>query len=454
MKFKPHEYQQQLIDHGVSNDLTAWFVGMGLGKTASRLAVWDRLFTDCALRGVLVVAPLRVANLTWSNEVEKWENFRWLKVANLRTKSGQKAWEEGAAHIYTINYESLPKFTEKYLKNKKASELPVDEVFFDESDNAKNPSSKRINFFRKWGRNKFRRCGIQTGTPISNSRLDLFAQIRLLDKGETFGNAYGKWAAQYFEPENTWSQYPKLIPRQGAEELLENAVSHLTKTLKTEDWISWTPHTTRDEVAKLPPEAKKIYNEVEKDLLAQLESGEEVVAVNSAVLVGKLLQITGGNVYTDEGGAEPIHDAKLDALKKIQKRHKSPLLVACQYRHEIERVLEEVDGAEEFTEARLDAWNAGDVPVMVAHPKSIGHGLNLQDGGHVIVWYSLNWSRGLYDQFNARLARQGQKQETIVYHIVIPETVDDAVLGALDHKGKDQAAFLNTLSNIQKLKQK
>ena len=439
MKFTPKPHQATAIAHGIKHPLSAWFVEMGLGKTAARLAVWDYLFADGSLRGVLVVAPLRVAVLTWPNEVEKWDNFAWMKCVDLRTKAGKKAWDEGTADIYTINYEALPRFTRERLKGK-------------------NPSAKRINEFRKLGRPKFERCGIQTGTPISNNRLDLFAQIRLLDQGKRFGNAFGRWRDQYFMADNPYAEWPKFIPRPGAVDQLEEAISDITLTLLSKDHANWTPPATHDVKVVMPAAAKKIYNTVERELLETLQDGFEIIAPNSAALVTKLLQITSGAVYVQQGEdldtrkVEQVHTAKIDALKKLHKDNGcKPMLVSCQYVHERERILEAIDGAEEFSNGRMAAWNRGEIPMIVAHPKSIGHGLNMQDGGNLICWFSLSYSRGLYDQFNARLARQGQEKETQIFRLICPATVDDAVVSALESKDKDQKAFMATLKNIKRL---
>ena len=465
MKFIPKPHQATAIRHGIEHPLSAWFIEMGLGKTAARLAVWDHLFCDGALKGVLVVAPLRVAVLTWPDEVEKWDDFRWMKVANLRTKEGKQAWREGTADIYVINYEALPRFTKEFIKGVKQSDLPANEVFFDESDNAKNPGSKRINGFRRDGRPKFRRCGIQTGTPISNNRLDLFAQIRLLDQGERWkcpanptGKAFTRWRKQYFEAENPNADWPKYVPRDGSEELLESKISDITLVQFAKDHANWKAPKIHDVPVFFPVAVKRIYKKVEKELLETLEDGFEIIAPNAAALVTKLLQITSGAVYVQQGEdvstrkAETIHTAKLDALRKLHEEHdRRPMLVSCQYVHERERILAEIPGSEEFTNDRLTAWNRGEIPMIVAHPKSIGHGLNMQDGGNLICWFSLSYSRGLFDQFNARLARQGQTLDTHIFRLMCPGTIDDAVAGALAFKGKDQGAFMQTLKNIVRL---
>lgn len=458
MKFNPLPHQALANSHLKTHPEALLFAGMGLGKTASVLSAADWLFADGNMRGLLIVAPLRVAVLTWPDEVEKWENFRYMKISDLRTKQGKKDWENKAAHIYTVNYESMPRFVNDYIRGKRASELPVDSVLFDEVDNAKNPSSKRIKTFRQFARAKFPRAWGMTGTPTPNSRQDIFAQARLIDQGQTFGTAYTPWERQYFEPENTWSQYPKMIPRPGSEEALEKAIAHMTLVLRSEDWLKIPPVHTKDIPVTLPASAKKIYKTVEKELLETLKDGSEILAVNQAVLVTKLLQITSGAVYVQEGDdestrrPETLHTAKIDALRKLHKKiNGEPLLVACQYRHEVDRILKAFPKARKFENHLLKDWNTGKIPMLISHPKSIGHGLNLQHGGRSICWFSLGYSRGLYDQFNARLARQGQDSETMIYRLICGGTIDDAVAGTLQGKGDDQAAFLKTLKNIKRL---
>ncbi len=461
MKFTPKPNQRVLIAHGIERKLSAWFVGMGLGKTAARLAVWNHLFFDGQLKGVLVVAPLRVAVLTWPDEIKKWDDFSWLRVANLRTKEGKQAWQDGAADIYLINYEALPRFSEEFLKGKKASEIPVNEVFFDESDNAKSHSSKRINTFRKWGRAKFERCGIQTGTFFSNSRLGIFSQIRLLDCGERWktpsnpnGTSYTSWRDQYFEVENPFADYPRFKLREGSQGLIENKIADVALVQRTEEHADWLPPVEHDVAVKLPAKSARLYATVQKEYLQTLDDGFEILAANSGVLVNKLLQITSGAIYVIKDDdlktrrVENLHGAKVAALKKLHKDNgNAPMLVACQFIHEVDRVLEAIPGAERFENDRLDAWNRGEIPMIVAHPKSIGHGLNMQQGSKLICWFSLGYSRALYDQWNGRLARTGQVEETQVFRLIAPGTVDDAIAHTLEVCKEDKNNFDATLAD-------
>jgi len=456
MLFSPLEHQHLAIDHMHEKDIALLFAGMGLGKTASTLEAFNRRFLDGDCKGVLIVAPLRVAVLTWPDEVKKWANFSWMRVANLRTKEGKRAWENGDAEIYCINYEALPTFSKNHIHGKRAAQMPVDAVVFDEISVAKNPQSKRINAFRKYIP-KFRiRQGL-TGTPLPNSHLDLFAQVRLVDEGERFGKFSTHYRKTYFRPENEYSDFPKYVLRDGAKEIIEEKLSDIALTLLSKDWLKIPPTELIDVPTTMNKKARETYQRLEEELIVLLSNGEKLKAVNLAVLAGKLLQITGGACYkTDEDDnatqeVETLHDSKIKALAKLYKDEgEEPILIACQYRHEIERVKKEL-GAIEFSEENLPKWNEGKIPMMVAHPKSISHGLNLQHGGRIIVWYSLSYSRETYDQFNARLARTGQQHITKIFRLICPGTIDDAVAGVLHNKGANQSAFLDAMNNVQRL---
>lgn len=456
MEFKPFKHQELIIDHLNSNERALVFAGMGLGKTASTLLhIKQKLKSR---KGILIVAPLRVSVLTWPKEVLKWDNFKDLKVANLRTKEGKKAWENNEADIYTINYEALPKFMDTHVKGKRYSSMPADTVVFDEISLAKNPKSKRIHAFRIYSKKFPYRIGL-TGTPVPNGYIDLFAQVRLIDDGERLGKFSTHYRDEYFKPDNFYSDYPKWILKDGSKEIIEDIIGDITINLQSKTYLDIPPTTFHDEYITLDRETKKEYTTLEKELLIKLNNKEKIKAVNLAVLTNKLLQMTGGNVYkTDEfdnklDEYEVFHDKKIKALEKISKKISGkPLLIACQFKHEREQIVKQL-GAEEWNEdTSYDRWNKGEIKYLVAHPKSLGHGLNLQEGGSHIVWYSLNWSQELYEQMNARLARTGQKEETHVYHILMKESIDDAVLGSLQNKCATQNGLFDALDNLQRLK--
>lgn len=450
MIFAPRPYQQAASDHLVTRTEAALFTGMGLGKTASTLHAFDRLLREGEARGMLVVAPLRVANLTWPAEVEKWESFQYMRVANLRTRAAKAQVRDGSAHIYTCNYEMLPAVAE--IKNP-----PWDIVVFDELTKAKNHASKRINAFRPAAYKLARRWGL-TGTPTPNSHLELFAQIRLLDQGSRLGRSFHSFRSCWFAPtdymEYNWE------PRPGAVEEILAKIEDLALVQRTSDYLDVADMTREEVEVALPPEARADYDRMERDLLLLLKEGT-VLAPNAAVLAGKLLQMTGGAVYDLEKKVHVVHTAKIEATKKLCKAL-SPecVIVACNYQHEQERLAAAIPGAVRFDSATtpkaqedlLARWNARKIPALILHPRSGGHGLNMQDGGRHVVWYSLPYSGEEYDQLNARLHRTGQKDAVVIHHVTSPGTVDDAVAETLRNRGASQNVLLETLRNLQRLK--
>ena len=422
-------------------------------------------------------------------EVQQWDNFRWMKIVSLRTEEGLTAWHRGEACIYTINYESLfiPKYEmrdvkvkgvtkrkkvqvgdsgvlERLIKGKRASHLPVDTVVWDELSKAKNHKSKRIKEFAKY-RAKFKRHWGLTGTPAPNSYQDLFAQINLLDGGKRFGPFITHFLERYFEPVNAYvpAVQRKWQVRQGCVGLIEEKIKDMILTLRSEDWLDIPPTEFTDVEVALPAKAKTIYKRLEKELIVLLKDAK-VKAINQAVLVGKLQQVTGGASYghdlstiiatEDNKIVTEIHNAKIKALRKLwEAEGRQPMIVATKFIHERERILAAIPEAVEFSSDKLADWNAGKIPLLVAHPASMGHGLNMQHGGSRAAWFTLSYSREEYDQFNARVARTGQKETTKIFHLMVPGTIDDAVLAAIRLKGDVQSGLMKTLKNVQVLAQ-
>jgi SNF2 family DNA or RNA helicase len=446
MEFVPSRPQQILIDKMLSSNVVAGFVGVGIGKTASALYALNDLLLNLEAKAALIIAPLRVCSLTWPHECQKFEQFKWMRVVSLRTEEGRRAFVEGSAQAYLINFEMLPKL-EGLIKQRKGS-IPYDLEIIDELHIARSHSSKRINGFRKLPRAP-RRWGL-TGTPAPNSLMDLFAQIRLLDSGEALGKSFTQFQQRWFESDwMGWNWTPKPF----AKEQIHKAISHLTVTLSSEEWLDIPDTFVIDEEIDLP--ARDGYNKLKRELLLEIK-GKTVTAANAAVLIGKLQQYVSGAVYTDDG-YEAIHDAKLDALEKIYKRLKKPLLVACHFRSEQPRIKDRFPEAILFEAAKtaedqralVAKWNAGKIPMLIASPDAAGTGLNLQDGGDTIVWFTLTYSRLKYIQTNARLARRGQKNVTTVYRLLCPNTVDDAVVEALREKETEERSLLSALKILE-----
>jgi SNF2 family DNA or RNA helicase len=435
VKLLLEKYQQEMVSHLLAHERSYASVGLGLGKTASTLAALNTLFLDGEIRAALVVAPKRVARLTWPNEIAKWDEFRWMKIEHLM---GNRP--TGTAQIYLINYDRLGELEDLSF---------CDVVVFDEITKAKNPQSKRINALRPLFRHQ-RRWGL-TGTPRPNSLMELFAQIRLLDDGQRLGRAFTAFRDGYFYPTD-YMRY-NWEPKPGSEERIYDKIRDMTVTLRSSDYLDIPDTALEDVEVTMPDNAQAAYKELETEFLTATPEGE-VVARNAAVLAGKLHQIAGGGAYNDDGSRSELHTEKIDALQKIITKLKEPVLVACNYVHERERVCAAIRGSVNGAEFKGDieqAWNSGSIPVLVADPRSMGHGLNLQQGGRTVVWYSPTWSRELYDQFNARVARKGQAQQPLIYRILAKGTIDEAIVETLRERGDAQHEMLRVMANYRKM---
>ena len=440
--------QVKAVTHLLSGKRRALFMGMGKGKTAATLSAVTQIVCD-SCGGALVIAPLNVCLLTWPAELELWDQFRWLRVANLRTKEGMLAWFTKSADVYLINWEALPKFIDKVLVHlKKGDELPVNTVVYDELSKAKSHSSKRVNQWRRFTYLFEHHIGL-TGTPNPNSYLDLFAQFRLLcGQKSPLGTSFIKFRLEYFEAEDYMQYKWKLRP--GAKERIEAAIAPYVLSLGAGEF----PMEVVDVDVPLPPDTMKFYRKLEKDLLAEI-NGKHIEALNAAVLVQKLIQATSGQVYNMEKEIVHTHSEKIKALKTLRKKHPGePLLVVTMFKHERQRVLNAFPDAELFDQRDLGRWNAGEIPMWVIDPRSAGHGLNLQGPSHIVIWVSLTYSREQWDQTNARLARKGQKNLVTVYRLLCPDTIDWAVAAVLETKGAQQNGLFAALANINRLHSK
>lgn len=429
-------------------------MGMGLGKTVCALTAFTGLKMLGLASRMLVVAPLRVAALTWPNEIRGWRHLHELRCTVLRSPEGWDALRSGESDVFTINYEQLPNLVSRYLRGRR-SPPAFDVVCFDELTAAKNPKSKRIRALRPYleANPHIRRWGL-TGTPNPNSELELFGQLRLLDDGARLGKTFSLYRSAYFHPTD-YHEYNWVI-NEGSSERIHAKISDICLTLAQADYADFAPPHVEDISVALPDEAKDQYDVLEKELLLSLGDDEDpVVAPNAAALAGKLHQLTGGAMYREDKSVVKIHDAKLKALALLVAKVDAPMIVACNYRHEQERITRSISGAELFTArdsaAILGRWNAGAIRVLVTDPRSIGHGLNLQSGGHHIAWFSPPWSRELYDQLNGRLARKGQKNIVYAYRLLCPGTIDDAIVEALRQRGEGQKALLLALTNLRRL---
>jgi superfamily II DNA or RNA helicase len=432
-----------MVDWCVENPSAALFVSPGKGKTVCTLAAIDRLMRSGESKGALIIAPLRVCSITWPNQVERWNHSKRFRVAHLRTKEGMQAWQDGSADIYLINSEQLIAKAPILFKSKV---LPVDTLVIDELSLAKNPTSKRFKTLRKYLPMFKQRIGL-TGTPVPNNYLDLYGQIRLLDDGKRLGKSFSEYKSKFFYPADYMGYTFKLSP--GAKEEIDALLSDLCLVI-IGDESDLPASSVVDVPVILPTDARKAYRELEKELLIEIKD-KEIVALTAAVLCNKLLQLTGGAVYDDERSIIHIHNAKIEALRKIRKQHKDePILVLTAFKHESARILAEIEGAEMFDERRLQDWQDGKIKTWVADPRSLSHGIDgLQRSGRIAVWFTLTYSNETYIQTNARLIRTGQSAETLIYRLIATNTIDDAVAEALREKTNTQSGLMSALKALQ-----
>jgi superfamily II DNA or RNA helicase len=446
--FRPFAYQVPMVEHLLTNDRAALFVSPGKGKTVVTLTALDTLATCGQLRGVLIVAPLRVCSITWPAQVARWAHTSWMRVANLRTAEGLQAWLDGTADIYLINSELLPNRLPLMFPKRKTFVCPVDTLVIDELSLAKNPQSKRFKALHKHLGAITRRWGL-TGTPIPNNYLDLWMQVRMLDDGKRLGKTFSSYKEEHFYPADYMGYTYKLVT--GAKEQIDRRLSDLALVM-VGDPNDLPSSSIIDIPATLPPAARKQYKTLEKEMLAEIADGE-ITAPSAGVLVNKLLQLTSGAVYDEDRNVLPVHDAKLDALRGLLAKHKGePVLILTAFKHESARILAAIPEARMFDELLLRDWQDGRIPVWVADPRSLSHGIDgLQKSCRIAIWCSLTYSHETYVQTNARLIRTGQTAETIIYRIIAPGTIDDAVAEALRDKSDTQTGMLHAVRALQRM---
>lgn len=441
MKFLPHDYQKYAIEYIKSHPITALFLDMGLGKTVTTLtAIRDLMYDTFEVRRVLVVAPLRVARDTWPEELRKWDHLKDLtcsvvvgSVAERRRALQKKA------DIYIVNRENLVWLYEH-------CKMPFDMVVLDELSSFKNHQAKRFRAIKALRPNVKRIVGL-TGTPSGNGLMDLWAEFRILDMGERLGRYISQYRNLYFKPDkrNGMVVY-SYKPLPGAEEAIYHQIADITVSMKATDYLEMPELVSVVKEVSLSEKEKKRYDELKKFLVLELPGGE-VTAANAASLTLKLSQMANGAIYTDGKDVAAIHDRKLDALEDlVESANGKPVLVAYWFKHDKDRIRKRMEARELKEPQDFTDWNAGKIPVALIHPASAGHGLNLQQGGSILIWFGLTWSLELYQQTNARLWRQGQANKTvIIQHIVARDTIDERILNVLKHKDGTQAALIDAV---------
>jgi SNF2 family DNA or RNA helicase len=453
MKFIPHSYQEYAANHILNNPAAGLFLDMGLGKTVTTLTAIDDLLFLGEVNKILVIAPLRVAEDTWSTEIDKWDHLN-LKISKvLGTVKERTIALNIDADVYVTNRENVEWLVKEYF-----DKWPFDMVVIDELSSFKSSKAKRFRALRKV-RPYFKRIVGLTGTPAPNSLIDLWPQLYLLDGGKRLGKTITSYREHYFKPgnRNQFVVYNWNL-KEGAEEAIHKKIGDICISMMAKDYLNMPERIDNEININLPNRIINKYKQLEKDLV--LELGEDdITASNAAVLTNKLLQMSNGAIYSENHDVVEIHEEKLKALLDIiEAANGKPVLVFYSFQHDFNRIISflkskklnavGLGGSED-----IKKWNEGKVPVLLVHPAGAGHGLNLQYGGNIIVWFGLTWSLELYQQANARLHRQGQKENVVIHHLICKGTVDEDVMKALGNKEIGQNTLLEAVkARIEKYK--
>ena len=442
MKYSPHNYQKYATDFIINHPVSAVLLEMGLGKSVISLSAINELMLDYFdVSRTLVIAPLRVANSTWPDEIKKWDH---LKHLNYSVVIGSEKERLDAlrkpAHIYLINRENVD-----WLITKSGVSWKFDMVVIDELSSFKSYQAKRFKSLLKV-RPKIKRIVGLTGTPSSNGLMDLWAEFRLLDMGERLGRYITYYRQNFFVPDKRNQQMIfSYKPKEGSEKMIYSLISDITISMKSKDFLKMPECVMNEVVVSLSDKEQKLYDSLKQDMVLSLEENE-IDAINAAALSNKLLQMSNGAVYNDDKESLHIHDRKLDALEDlIEGTNGKPVLVTYWFKHDLEKIKDRFDVREIKSAKDISDWNKGKIPVALIHPASAGHGLNLQAGGSTLIWFGLTWSLELYQQTNARLYRQGQDSTVVIHHILTKGTIDEDVMKALKAKEKIQDALIDSV---------
>ncbi|RAM09514.1 ATP-dependent helicase [Limosilactobacillus fermentum] len=442
MKYNSHEYQKYATNFIIDHPVAAILLDMGLGKSVITLtAINDLIYNRFEVNRVLVIAPLRVANNTWPDEIKKWDHLSHLTYSVVTGNKQQRlAALRQDVNLYIINRENL-----KWLVEDSGVPFFYDMIIIDELSSFKSYRSQRFKCLKKLRPHVKRIVGL-TGTPSSNGLMDLWAEFRVLDMGQRLGRYITHYRTTYFDP-NKRNQHMVFTykPKPGAKQQIYQQISDITISMKSKDYLKLPPLTMNTIKVHLSNQEAAVYDTMRGQLVVDT-AGKQIDALNAASLSNKLSQMANGTVYDDNRNQVLIHDQKLDALEDlIEAANGKPVLVAYWFKHDLERIKQRFEVREIKTTKDISDWNQGTIPVGVIHPASAGHGLNLQAGGSTLIWYGLTWSLELYQQTNARLWRQGQTDPVVIHHIITENTIDEDILAALKRKDKAQTALINAV---------
>ena len=456
MEYKPHNYQAYAIQRIVDDEAVGLFLRPGLGKTSITLSAINILkYYKWCVQKVLVVAPKKVAEGTWSKEASKWDHLRHLKVSTVLGSQTQRVKALNTpADVYVINRENIPWLVERYKQD-----WPFDMVVLDESTSFKNPQSKRFKAL-KLVRRFMKKVVLLTGTPSSRGIEDIWSQIYLLDEGKRLGKTITAYRQMYFNCNTHGGHFTEYIAKDGAEESVLAAISDICISIPEEDYLSLPSLVEHEVPVVLDAKVKKAYDKFERDLLIQIE--EEVVTAQTAgVLTGKLLQYCSGAIYNEDKKVLPLHDCKIEAyMELLESLEGERCITFYGFQHDKDRIL----AALSKTKLRVrvyqgtadeDDWNKGEIDVLLVHPASCAYGLNLQAGGRHIIWFTPNWSFELNDQGKCRLWRQGSPYDKVfVHYLVVQGCVDEDVIKAVQGREDTHQNVMNVLkARIRKVKE-
>lgn len=452
MTYKPYDYQRTAMQWIVDKPKCGLFLDMGLGKTVSTLTAIQQLIDDCEVSRVLVVAPKKVAETTWSTEAQKWEHLHDLKVVKVLGTEKQRCLAlSQKADVYVTGRDNFV-----WLVGKYGGRLPFDTLVIDELTSFKSAKSERFKAMRIALPSVHRVIGL-TGTPAPNGLIDLWAQMYCLDQGERLGRSVTKYREAYFETHRWNNIVVRCDVKKGCEEIIRNKIADICLSMQAKDYLQLPDLITHTATVELTPKVREAYERFEREKVLEFktEHGQEpanVLAQSAAGLMNKLAQFANGAVYDDSMQVHEVHSEKLDRLAEIvEAANGNSVLVFYQYKHDVTRIAAKLNGYRVRAyqgEKDLNDWNAGQIDVLLAHPASTAYGLNMQQGGHYIVWFGTGWNLEHYQQANARLHRQGQQHPVQVYKLICAGTVDEKASAALEGKKGVQQSLLDSLNYL------
>jgi len=460
-----HDYQRKAVEFQCSHPYSAMWLDMGLGKTAITLTSIAYLIGCGFLKSVVIVAPIRVCRLVWRQEAAKWEHTKHLRFSVVTgTKDQRTRALLRDADIYLVNYDVLGWLAETLhtywiAKNKT---LPFDGLVWDELSKMKNSTTNRVKSVKKVLEHFKWRTGL-TGTPASNGYKDLHGQFLVLDSGQRLGTSKTAFKTRFYKKAGPFRE----VAYDDTEETIKKLIGDITLEMSAEDYNKLPDMVINNVEVEMPDDIRALYEKLEREFFLKMDSGSEIEVFNQASLTNKLLQFSNGAVYPVAGMPlwEAIHELKLDALEEIiEESQGQPILCSYSYRSDAERIMKRFADIDpiNLTECKSERslndamakWKSGNCQLMIGHPASMGHGVDgLQTTGHTLVWYGLNWSLDLYEQFNARIRRQGQGAPVICHRILCKDTLDQAQAIALDEKATTQTALRNAIKEYRKSKE-